>query len=60
MRKLKLDALAVESFETSVETRAELGTVQGQMVSASPTSCCPKETFVYACPVSTSCPRYDG
>jgi len=60
MRKLELelDSLTVETFDAgaidpSLEVR---GTIEAHEVSATPTSCCPKYTFVYACPVSTGCP----
>ncbi|MDB4951732.1 MAG: hypothetical protein JWM27_4381 [Gemmatimonadetes bacterium] len=57
MRKLSLDTLDVESFETAPAGSEQFrGTVQAYDVSASPTSCCPKQTYVYACPVSTGCP----
>ena len=60
MRKLELelDSLTVESFATgatepSLEAR---GTINANEVSAKATSCCPQETYVFACPVSTGCP----
>ena len=57
MRKLTLDTLDVESFDTTPRGSEPFrGTVQAHEVSASPTSCCPKQTYVYACPVSTGCP----
>ncbi|HET6763753.1 MAG TPA: pinensin family lanthipeptide [Longimicrobiaceae bacterium] len=57
MRKLSLETLDVESFETAATDSEQFrGTVHAFEVSASPTSCCPKQTYVYACPVSTGCP----
>ena len=57
MQKLKLDALDVETFEATAQAVDPLrGTVQGHDVSAKATSCCPYQTYVVACPVSTGCP----
>ncbi|WP_420130142.1 hypothetical protein [Longimicrobium sp.] len=50
MNKLKLDDLAVESFDTTAEAKEEGGTVFGEQQCTCPTNCtCP------GCPTCATC-----
>jgi hypothetical protein len=56
MRKLKLESLTVDSFDTTAAMMADgKGTVQAQALTFAPTYCCSNRSLVFACPPSEPC-----
>jgi hypothetical protein len=60
-KSLKMDTLAVDSFETGVAPLAERGTVEGQAADCTSPATCKCPTSIYACATiastAYSCPQ---
>lgn len=57
MRKLKLESLEVESFETASSPDRNRGTVEGHEDERTKT--CPMESYCYSCYWTATCPSIE-